>query len=155
MFSTQSINLVLVKTSWNKSVVQTPTTYFKNHLGSSLETRDLESFHKQRNLYTNLLRTIISSIVNKNYYYIVILFLYYVVPFASKGIAFPLHVEGSLDSKFERFFFKKNFPKIFQSILYRMDKFNSFLSTALLLFDVLTILIQHSVLFFTILSQKS
>ena len=35
-----------------------------------------------------------------------------------------------------------------------MDKWNLFLSTHVLLFDVLTILIHHFVLFFSILSQK-
>ena len=44
----------------------------------------------KENLYTNLLRTIISFHVNKNYYYIVILFLCYVSPFISKGLVFPL-----------------------------------------------------------------
>ena len=47
--------------------------------------------------------------------------------------------EVSLDSKFERIFStkkkqkKKNFPKIFQSILCRMDKCNLFLITNVLL----------------------
>ena len=44
----------------------------------------------KENLNTNLLRTIISSLVNKNYYYAVILFLCYVFHFASKGFVFPL-----------------------------------------------------------------
>ena len=44
----------------------------------------------KENLYTNLLRTKISSLVNKNYYYTVILFLRYDFPLASKGFAFPL-----------------------------------------------------------------
>ena len=66
---------------------------------------------------------------------------------------FPCYVEVSLDFKLERIF-KKKFPKIFQSILCRMDKWNLFLSTNVLLFDVLTILIHHFVLFFSILSQK-
>ena len=35
-----------------------------------------------------------------------------------------------------------------------MDKWNLFLGTNVLLFDVLTILIHHFVLFFSILSQK-
>ena len=66
---------------------------------------------------------------------------------------FPCYVEVSLDFKLERIF-KKKFPKIFQSILCRMDKWNLFLSTNVLLFDVLTILIHHFGLFFRILSQK-
>ena len=49
---------------------------------------------------------------------------------------------------------KKKMPKIFQSILCRMDKWNLFFSTNVLLFDVLTILINRFVLFFSILSQK-
>ena len=44
----------------------------------------------KENLYTNLLLTIISSLANKNYYYIVISFLCYVFCFASKGFVFPL-----------------------------------------------------------------
>ena len=44
----------------------------------------------KENLFTNLLRTIISSLVNKNYYYIVILHLCYVSPFVSKGSVFSL-----------------------------------------------------------------
>ena len=35
-----------------------------------------------------------------------------------------------------------------------MDKWNLFLSTNVLLFDVLTILIQHFAFFFSVLSQK-
>ena len=66
---------------------------------------------------------------------------------------FPCYVEVSLDFKLERIF-KKKFPKIFQSILCRMDKWNLFLRTYVLLFDVLTILIHHFALFFSILSQK-
>ena len=65
---------------------------------------------------------------------------------------FPCNVEVSLDSKLERI--KKKIPKIFQSILYRMDKWNLFLSTNVLLFDVFNILIHHFMLFFSILSQK-
>ena len=66
---------------------------------------------------------------------------------------FPCYVEVSLDSKFERI--KKKNPKIFQSILYRMDKWNLFLSTNVLLFDVFNILIHHFMLFFSILCYSS
>ena len=45
-------------------------------------------------------------------------------------------------------------PEIFQSILCGMDKWNLILTTDVLLFDVLTILIHHFVLFFSILSQR-
>ena len=74
---------------------------------------------------------------------------------------FPCYIEASLDSKLEHIFFqkekktkKKKSPKIFQSILFQMDKYNLFLSTNILLFYVLIILIHHFVLFFSILSQK-
>ena len=50
---------------------------------------------------------------------------------------------------------KKKLPKFFQSILCRMDKWNLFLSTNVLLFDVLTILIHHFVLLFSILKKRS
>ena len=53
-----------------------------------LETFTL--FTVKENLYTNLLRTIISSVASKNYYYIVTLFLCYVLPFASIDFPFPL-----------------------------------------------------------------
>ena len=66
---------------------------------------------------------------------------------------FPCYVEVSLYFKLERIFFFK-FPNIFQDILCRMDKWNLVLSTNVLLFDVLTILIQYFALFFSILSQK-
>ena len=45
-------------------------------------------------------------------------------------------------------------PKIFQSTLSWMDKCNLFLGTNVLLFDVLTVLVHHFVLFCSILSQK-
>ena len=64
---------------------------------------------------------------------------------------FPCYIEASLDSKLEHIFFqkekktkKKKFPNIFQSILFQMDKCNLFLSTNILLFYVLIILIHHS-----------
>ena len=65
---------------------------------------------------------------------------------------FSCYVEVSLDFKLESFL--KKFPKIFQSILCRMDKWNLLLSTNVLLFDALTILIHHSLLLFSILIQK-
>ena len=49
---------------------------------------------------------------------------------------------------------KEKIPEIFQSILCGMDKWNLILTTNVLLFDVLTILIHHFVLFFSILSQR-
>ena len=63
---------------------------------------------------------------------------------------FPCYVEVSLDFKLEHVKEKK-FPKTFQSILCWMDKWDLFLSTNVLLFDFLTILIRQFVLFF---SQK-
>ena len=72
---------------------------------------------------------------------------------------FLCYVEVSLDSKLERIFSKKTkkkkIAKIFQSTLCRMDKCSLFLSTNILLFDVVTILIHYFVLFFSILSQKN
>ena len=44
----------------------------------------------KESLFRNLLRRIVSSVVNKNYYYVVILFLCYVFPFASEDFVFPL-----------------------------------------------------------------
>ena len=102
----------------------------------------------------NLLQTIISSLVNKNYYYIVLLFLCYVFPFISKDFVFPLLRWSILDFELERIKKKIKNLKIFQRLLCRMDKWNLFLSANVLLFDVLTILIHHFVLFFSILSQK-
>ena len=104
-------------------------------------------------MYMNLLRTIIFALVDKIYYFhIVILFLCYVFPFASKDFAFPLLLLIILDFELERIFTK--IPKIFQSILCLMDKWDLFLSTNVLLFDVFTVLIHYFVLFFSILSQK-
>ena len=106
----------------------------------------------KENLYMNLQRTIISPLVNKNYYYIAILFLCYVFPFASAYFVFPLLRWIILDFELEHIL--KQISKIFQSILCRIDKWNLFLSTNVLLFDVLNILILHFVLFFSILSRK-
>ena len=44
----------------------------------------------KENLYTNLLRTLVSSLVNENYYYIVILFLCYVLPFGTNVLLFDV-----------------------------------------------------------------
>ena len=105
----------------------------------------------KENLFVNLLRTIISSLVNKKcYFYIVILFLCYV--FASKDFVFPFLRWILLDFELECIF--KKTSKIIQSVLCRMNKRDLFLSTNVLFFDALTILIHHSVLFFSILSQK-
>ena len=69
---------------------------------------------------------------------------------------FPFYVEVFLDSKSERIFSttKKKFPKIFRIILCLMDKCNLFLSTSILLFDVLTILVHYFLLFFNSSCQK-
>ena len=66
---------------------------------------------------------------------------------------FPCYVEKSLDFKLERIL-KKKIPRIFQSILCRMNKWNFCLSTNVLLFDDLTILVHNFVLLVSILSQK-
>ena len=101
----------------------------------------------------NLLRTIISSLENKNYYLdMIILFLCYALPFVSKDFVSPLLRWIILDFELKHVF-QKN-PKFFQSILYRMDKWNLLFSRNMLLFDVLNMLIHHFVLFFNILSQK-
>ena len=92
----------------------------------------------------NLLRTIVSSLVNKNYY-VVVLFLFSLL--FLRILYFPCYVRTSLK-------ILKKFPRIFLRILCRMDKWNLFLSTNVLSFDVLTILIHHLVLFFSIISQK-
>ena len=109
----------------------------------------------KENVYTNLQRTIISSLVNKNFNYIIILFLCYVFSFVFKYFFISLPtLEYSWILNQNVFFPKrKKFPKNFQSILRRMNKYNLFLSTNVLSFDVLTILIHHFVLFFRILSQ--
>ena len=103
----------------------------------------------------NLQRKVISSLVNKSYYYIVKLFLCYVFTIASKDFVFPLLHWSILDFKLERILRKKN-PKYFsKKIVCRMDKWNLFLRTnVLLLFAVLNLLIHRFVLFFSILSQK-
>ena len=70
---------------------------------------------------------------------------------------FPYYVEVSLDSTLERifvFFKKKKFSKISRSILCRMDKYNLFLSTNIILLYVATILIDHFLLFFSNFSQR-
>ena len=68
---------------------------------------------------------------------------------------FPCYFEVSLNFKLERtFFFFKKIPNIFQSIFCRMDKWNLFLSTYILLINVLIFLIHHFVLFFSILYQN-
>ena len=121
------------------------------HLVLTLETRDSPLIVKE-NLYMNLLQTIIFSLVNKNYYYIVILFLCSVFHFTCNNFVFPLLRWSILDFNLKRI--KEKIPKIFQSILCRIDKWNVFLSTNIILFDVLIILIHHFVLFFSILSQK-
>ena len=100
----------------------------------------------------NLLRTIFSSLVNKIFHYIVMLFLCYVFPFASKDFVFPFLRWILLDFELECIF--KKTSKIIQSVLCRMNKRDLFLSTNVLFFDAVTILIHHSVLFFSILSQK-
>ena len=73
-------------------------------------------------------------------------------PFASKDFVFPFLRWILLDFELECIF--KKTSKIIQSVLCRMNKRDLFLSTNVLFFDALTILIHHSVLFFSILSQK-
>ena len=54
------------------------------------KTETLTLLTVKENLYTNLLRTIISSLVNKNYYYIVTLFLRYAFLFCLSGFCISL-----------------------------------------------------------------
>ena len=91
----------------------------------------------------------------------VILFHYFCFMFSIlflRVLYFAGYVDISLDSKWERTFFRKKTnkqtkkrPKIFQYKYRRMDLS---LSTNILLFDVLTILMQHVVLFFSILLSQ-
>ena len=99
----------------------------------------------------NLLRPIFSCLVNKIFHYIVMLFLCYVFPFASKDFVFPLLHWSIRGFKLERIYKKKS-QRFF--ILCRMEKLDLLWGTNVLLFDVLTISIGHFVLFFSILSQK-
>ena len=64
-------------------------------------------------------------------------------------LCFPFLLEG-----FCIFLATLKYPWIFQSILCQMDKLNLFLSTNVLSFDVLTILIHRFLLLFSILSEK-
>ena len=64
----------------------------------------------QYNFYTNLLRTIISSLVNKKYYIILLCyscFMFSCLPL--RVLYFPCYIEVSLDPKLERSFF--NYPR--------------------------------------------
>ena len=84
--------------------------------------------------------------------YIIPVLCFFLLPL--KVLYFACYVEVPLHSKLKHVFLKKISPKIFQSVLCRMDKWNLFLSINVFLFDVLTILIRHFVLFFSILSPK-
>ena len=84
--------------------------------------------------------------------YIIPVLCFFLLPL--KVLYFACYVEVPLDSKLKHVFLKKISLKIFQSVLCRMDKWNLFLSINVFLFDVLTILIHHFVLFFSILSPK-
>ena len=127
-------------------VTRNKFTQFKS---SKLETL---TFLESNKMF--ILGTIISSLVNKYYYYI-LLYYYIILLFSLLPrvvLYFSCNVEVSLGFKLNRIQIK--FPKIFQSILCRMDKWNLFLSTNVLLFDTPTILIHHFVLLFSILSKK-
>ena len=60
----------------------------------------------KENFYMNLLRTIISNLLYKNHYYIVILFLCYICPFVSKDFVLRCYVQVSWI--FNQDVFKKN-----------------------------------------------
>ena len=67
-------------------------------------------------LYTNLLRTMIASLVNKNYYDTVILFLGHVFPFVSCSFVFPLLYWSIPGFKIRMYFFKtKNSGRILKA----------------------------------------
>ena len=77
----------------------------------------------KENLYMNFLRTIFSSLVNKNFNYIVILFLCYVFSFVSKDFVLPSYVEVSMNSKSERIFSnKKKIPEDFSKHIVSDEK---------------------------------
>ena len=120
----------------------------------TLETRDLDSSYSKRKFAYEFTTNNNFFSCKQNYYCIVILFLCFVFLFASKDFVFPLLRWSILLFKLERIKKKKKILKIFQSILCRMDICNLFLSTNALSFDVLTILIHHFVLIFSIASQK-
>ena len=101
----------------------------------------------------NLLRTIISSSVNKNYYYIGTLFLCYVFLFVSKNFFISLAALNYPGFWIRKYL--KKIPKTFQRIMYRMDKWNLFLSTNVLLLDVLTILCRMNIFFEKFISYQS
>ena len=88
--------------------IQHLVTRNKFTLFRSWKLETLVLFTVKENLYTNLLRTIISSLVNKYYYYIVILFLCYVFPLPLRVLYFPCYVDVSLVPKLERIFSKTN-----------------------------------------------
>ena len=119
----------------------------------TLETRDLDYFYSQR-------KFVYEFTTNNNFfsrkqklllYCYIILVMFSFLPL--RIFVFSLLRWSILDFKLERIK-KKIIPKIFQSIFCRMDKWNLFLSTNVLLFDPLTILMHHFVLFFNVLSQK-
>ena len=113
-------------------------------------------YDKSNTTTTKLLRTIIFSLVNKNYYYIVILFLCYVSFLPLRFCIFLATLEYPWILNQSAFFQKKRkkkTPKIFKSMLCQMEKCNLFLSANFLLIDVLLILIHHFLLFFSIPSQ--
>ena len=117
----------------------------------TLETRGLDSSNSQRKfVYAFTTNNKIFS-CKQNYYYIAILFLCYASLFASKDFACPLLRWIILYFELKRL---KKISKIPQSILCRVNKWNLHKCTNILLFDVLTILMHHSVLFFSIFRQK-
>ena len=119
-------------------------------------TRNLDSSYiKKKYVYEFATINNFFSCKKSHYYIAILLFLCYVFPFASNGFVFPLTYPGILN---QNVFFsnnnKKKYPKTFQSILCRMDECNLFLNINSHLFDVLTLLTHHFMLFFSIFSQK-
>ena len=105
-------------------------------------------------LYTNLLRTMIASLVNKNYYDTVILFLGHVFPFVSCSFLFPLLYWSIPGFKIKMYFFKtKNSGRILKAFCVVWTSV-IFSSTRMYFAWRSYTLIHFFVLFFSITSQQ-
>ena len=118
----------------------------------TLETRELDSSYSQRKfVYELTANNNFSSCKQK------LLFCCYIIPVLCFPFCLCIFCISLASLNYPGFwirtYLKKNL-KDFQSILCRINKWNLFLSTIVLLFDVLNILILHFVLFFSIFSQK-
>ena len=105
-------------------------------------------------LHTNLLRTMIISRVNKNYYYTVTLFLGHVLPFVSCSFVFPLLHWSIPGFKIRMYFFKtKNSGRILKAFCVLWTSV-TFSSTRMYFAWRSHSLIHFFVLFFSITIQK-